>query len=231
VKLRRLQEALYTKAKQEPAYRFYLLYDKVYRADILAHAYALSKQHGGAPGVDGVTFEDIEGEGPERWLAAVQEALRTQAYRPQPVRRVLIPKPGGGERPLGIPTIRDRVVQTAALLILQPIFEADLEPTAYGYRPGRAALEAVREVHRALCAGHTEVIDGDVSQYFDTIPHAALMKSLARRISDRKLLRLLKMWLKAPVAEPAAGGGWRLSRGKRATCGTPQGGVMTPPTQ
>jgi RNA-directed DNA polymerase len=230
-KLQRLQEALYTKAKQEPAYRFYLLYDKVYRADILAHAYALSKQHGGAPGVDGVTFEDIEGEGPERWLAAVQEALRTQAYRPQPVRRVLIPKPGGGERPLGIPTIRDRVVQTAALLILQPIFEADLEPTAYGYRPGRAALEAVREVHRALCAGHTEVIDGDVSQYFDTIPHAALMKSLARRISDRKLLRLLKMWLKAPVAEPAAGGGWRLSRGKRATCGTPQGGVMTPPTQ
>jgi RNA-directed DNA polymerase len=166
-KLRRLREALYTKAKQEPAYRFYLLYDKVHRADILAHAYALSKQHGGAPGVDGVTFEDIEGAGLERWLAAVQEALRTQTYRPQPVRRVLIPKPGGGERPLGIPTIRDRVVQTATLLILQPIFEADMEPTAYGYRPGRTALEAVQEVHRALCAGHTEVIDGDVSQYFD----------------------------------------------------------------
>src|SRR5213593_3976080 len=204
-KLRRLQEALYTKAKQEPAYRFYLLYDKVYRADILAHAYALSKQHGGAPGVDGVTFEDIEGEGLERWLAAVQEALRTQTYRPQPVRRVLIPKPGGGERPLGIPTIRDRVVQTAARLILQPIFEADLEPTAYGYRPGRTALEAVQEVHRALCAGHTEVVDADVSQYFDTIPHAALMKSLARRLSDRRMLRLLKRWLKAPTS----GGGWR----------------------
>lgn len=227
-KLQRLQEALYTKAKQEPAYRFYLLYDKVYRADILAHAYALSKQHGGAPGVDGVTFEDIEGDGLERWLAAVQEALRTQTYRPQPVRRVLIPKPGGGERPLGIPTIRDRVVQTAALLILQPIFEADMEPTAYGYRPGRAALEAVREVHRALCAGHTEVVDADVSQYFDTIPHAALMKSLARRLSDRKMLRLLKLWLKAPVAEPAAGGGWRYSGGKRATRGTPQGGVISP---
>ena len=230
-KLRRLQEALYTKAKQEPAYRFYLLYDKVCRADILAHAYALSRQHRGAPGVDGVTFEDIEGAGTEPWLAAVQEALRTQTYRPQPVRRVLIPKAGGGERPLGLLTIRDRVVQTAALLILQPIFEADLEPTAYGYRPGRTALEAVQEVHRALCAGHTEVIDGDVSQYFDAIPHADLMKSLARRISDRKVLRLLKMWLKAPVAEPAAGGGWRFSGGKRATRGTPQGGVMTPPTQ
>jgi len=196
-KLRRLQEALYTKAKQEPAYRFDLLYDKVYRADILAHAYALSKQHGGAPGVDGVTFEDIEAAGLEPWLAAVGEALRTETYRPQPVRRVLIPKPGGpGERPLGIPVIRDRVVQTAAWLILQPIFEADLEPTAYGYRPGRTALEAVQEVHRALGAGHTEVIDADVSQYFDAIPHADLMKSLARRISDRRILRLLKMWLK-----------------------------------
>ncbi len=227
-KLRRLQEALYTKAKQEPAYRFYLLYDKVYRTDILAHAYTLSQQHGGAPGVDGVTFEDIEGEGRERWLAAVQEGLRTQTYRPQPVRRVLIPKPGGGERPLGIPTIRDRVVQTAAMLILQPIFEADMDPTAYGYRPGRAAVEAVQEVHRALCAGHTEVVDADVSQYFDTIPHAALMKSLARRISDRRMLRLLKMWLKAPVAEATSGGGWRYGGGKRATRGTPQGGVVSP---
>lgn len=228
-KLQRLQEALYTKAKQEPAYRFYLLYDKVHRTDILAHAYALAKQNGGAPGVDGETFEDIEAAGLERWLAAVEEAVRTETYRPQPVRRVLIPKPGGtGERPLGIPVIRDRVVQTAALLILQPIFEADLEPTAYGYRPGRTALEAVQEVHRALCAGHTEVIDGDVSQYFDTIPHADLMKSLARRISDRKMLRLLKRWLKAPVAERTPGGGWRFSGGKRATRGTPQGGVISP---
>ncbi len=227
-KLRRLHEALYTKAKQAPGYRFYLLYDKVYRADILAHAYALSQQHGGAPGVDGVTFEDIEGAGVERWLAAVQEALQTETYRAQPVRRVLIPKPGGGERPLGIPTIRDRVVQTAAMLIVQPIFEVDLEPTAYGYRPGRTAGEAVQEVHRALCAGHTEVVDADVSQYFDTIPHAALMKSLARRISDRRMLRLLKMWLKAPVAEATSGGGWRYGGGKRATRGTPQGGVVSP---
>jgi RNA-directed DNA polymerase len=229
VKLRRLQEALYTKAKQEPAYRFYLLYDKVYRTDILAHAYALSKQKGGAPGVDGVTFADIEAAGVEPWLAAVQEALRTETYRPHPVRRVLIPKPGGvGERPLGIPVIQDRVVQTAAVLILQPIFEADLEPTAYGYRPGHTALEAVQAVHRALCAGQTEVIDADVSQYFDTIPHADLMKSLARRLCDRRLLRLLKRWLKVPVAEPTAGGGWRFTGGKRATRGTPQGGVVSP---
>jgi RNA-directed DNA polymerase len=227
-KLRRLQEALYTKAKQEPADRFYLLYDKVSRADILAHAYALAKQNGGAPGVDGVTFEDIEAAGREGWLAAVQEVLSTETYRPHPVRRVLIPKPGGGERPLGIPVIRDRVVQTAALLILQPIFEADLEPTAYGYRPGRSALEAVQEVHRALCAGHTEVIDADVSKYFDTVPHADLMKSLARRLSDRRMLRLLKRWLKTPVAERTDGGGGRFSGGKRATCGTPQGGVVSP---
>ena len=231
-KLRRLQEALYTKAKQEPAYRFYLLYDKVYRMDILAHAYALSKQRGGAPGVDGVTFEDIEAAGREPWLAAVQEALRTETYRPQPVRRVLIPKPGGtGERPLGIPVIQDRVVQTAALLILQPIFEADLEPTAYGYRPGRTALQAVQEVHRALCAGHTEVIDADLSSYFDSIPHAALLQSLARRLSDRRMLRLLKGWLKAPVAEQRPGGGWRFTGGKGSRRGTPQGGCVTPRTQ
>jgi hypothetical protein len=140
----------------------------------------------------------------------------------------LIPKPGGGERPLGIPTIRDRVVQTAALLIVQSIFEADMEPTAHGYRPGRGAPEAVQEVHRALCAGHTAEVDADVSQCFDTIPHAAQMRLLARRLSDRRMPRLLKLWVKAPVAEPAAGGGWRLSEGKRATRGTPQGGVISP---
>lgn len=223
-----LQEALGTKAKQEPAYRFYLLYDKVSRTDVLAHAYALAKQRAGAAGVDGETFEAIETAGRERWLAAVQEALQTEAYRPQPVRRVNIPKPTGGERPLGIPTIRDRVVQTAVLLILQPIFEADLEPTAYGYRPGRTAREAIQTVHRALCAGQTEVVDADVLQYFDTIPHAGLMQALARRISDRKLLRLLKRWLKTPVAEPTERGGWRYTGGKRATRGIPQGGVISP---
>lgn len=226
--IRRLQEALGTKAKQEPAYRFYLLYDKVYRTDILSHAYALAKHHDGAPGMDGETFEAIEAAGRERWLAAVQEALRTETYRPQPVRRVMRTKPTGGERPLGIPTIRDRVVQTAVLLILQPIFEADLEPTAYGYRPGRTAQEAIHVVHRALCAGQTQVVDADVAQYFDTIPHAALMQALARRLSDRKLLRLLKRWLKAPVAEQTPRGGWRYTGGKRATRGIPQGGVISP---
>ena len=226
--IRRLQEALGTKAKQEPAYRFYLLYDKVHRADILAHAYALAKQRDGAPGVDGETFEAIEAAGRERWLAARQEALRTETYRPQPVRRVRIPKPAGGERPLGIPTIRDRVVQTAVLLILHPIFEVDMEPTAYGYRPGRTAREAVETAHRALCAGQTQVVDADVSQYFDTIPHAALMQALARRISDRKLLWLLKRWLKTPVAEQTRRGGWRYTGGKRATRGIPQGGVISP---
>lgn len=226
--IRRLQEALGTKAKQEPAYRFYLLYDKVDRADILAHAYALAKQRGGAAGLDGETFEAIEAAGREQWLAAVQNALHMEAYRPQPVRRVTILKPTGGERPLGIPTIRDRVVQTAVLLILQPIFEADMEPTAYGYRPRRTAREAVETVHRALCAGQSHVVDADVSQYFDTIPHAALMQALARRISDRKLLRLLKRWLKTPVAEQTRRGGWRYTGGKRATRGIPQGGVLSP---
>jgi RNA-directed DNA polymerase len=228
-KLRRLQEARYTKAKQEPAYRFYLLYDKVARMDILEHAYALSKQRGGAPGVDGVTFADIEAAGTEQWLAAVQEGLRTETYRPHPVRRVLIPKPGGtGERPLGIPVIQDRVVQTTALLILQPIFEADLEPTAYGYQPGRPVVQAVQEVHRALCAGHTEVMDADLSSYFDSIPHAALLQSLARRLSDRRMLRLLKRWLKAPVTEQRPGGGWWFTGGKGSTRGTPQGGCISP---
>jgi len=227
-KIRKLQEALGTLAKRKPEYRFYLLYDKVYRADVLCHAYALAKHNKGAPGVDGTTFEDIEAQGVETWLCAVQEELRSGTYRPQPVRRVMIPKPGGGERPLGIPTIRDRVVQTAAMLILHPIFEADLEPNAYAYRHGRGALDAVREVHQALCGGHHEVVDADLSKYFDTIPHADLMKSLARRISDGKLLRLLKMWLKVPVAESDGRGGWRFSGGNRSTRGTPQGGVISP---
>lgn len=227
-KVRKLQEALHTLAKRRPEYRFYLLYDKVYRADILAHAYALAKRNGGAAGVDGVTFEDIEAKGVEAWLLAVQEELRGGAYRPQPVRRVMIPKPGGGERPLGIPTLRDRVVQTAVLSILKPIFEVDLEPNAYAYRRGKGALQAVQEVHRALCSGHDQVVDADVSKYFDSIPHSDLMKSLARRISDGKLLRLLKMWLKAPVAESVGKGGWRYSGGKRTPRGTPQGGVVSP---
>jgi RNA-directed DNA polymerase len=179
--------------------------------------------------VDGETFRDIEADGADRWLDTLREELRTRRYRPQPVKRVMIPKPGGvGERPLGIPTIRDRVVQTAATLVLEPIFEAEFDEAAYGYRPKRSALEAVRMVDAAIHQGHTEVVDADLSKYFDTIPHAALMACVARRISDRPMLHLVKMWLKAPVAETDAHGNRRMSGGKRATRGTPQGGVASP---
>src|SRR5215211_1570222 len=158
-RIRTLQRKLYLKAKAEPDYRFYLLYDKIHRADVLHHAYALVRANRGAPGVDGVNCAMIEAAGLENWLADLETELRTKTYRPQPVRRVMIPKPGGGERPLGIPTLRDRVVQTAAKLALEPIFEADLEPTAYGYRPGRSGIDAVKAVHRLLCQGFTDVVD------------------------------------------------------------------------
>src|SRR5437879_1371539 len=176
-KIRTLQRKLYCKAKAEPAFRFYLLDDKICRLDILAHAFAQARCNDGAPGVDGVSFEDIERSGAEEWLAALREDLVSRTYRPAPVRRVMIPKPGGGERPLGIPTIRDRVAQTAAKLVLEPIFEADLEDSAYGYRPARGAVDAVKEVHRLICRGYTDVVDADLSRYFDTIPHAELLKS------------------------------------------------------
>jgi RNA-directed DNA polymerase len=227
-KIETLRRKLYEKAKAEPAFRFYLLYDKVYRADILAHGYSLAKANKGAPGVDGVTFETIEAAGLEEWLAALAEELRERTYRPQPVRRVLIPKPGGGERPLGIPTIRDRVVQTAAKLVLEPIFEADLDPEAYGYRPGRSAIDAVRRVHGHLKAGYTDVVDADLSKYFDTIPHDELLQCVARRISDKHVLALIKMWLKTPVEERTGTGGKRLTGGKGSKRGTPQGGVISP---
>ena len=229
-RVRRLQRALYVKAKQEPAYRFYLLYDKVHRDDVLRHAYLVSRAARGArtPGVDGVTFADIEAAGQEEWLAGLKETLRTKTYRPAPVRRVLIPKPGGGHRPLGIPTIRDRVVQTAAKLVLEPIFEADFDDSAYGYRPTRSATDAVRAVHEALCDGYTDVVDADLSKYFDTIPHQALLQSVARRVVDRHLLHLLKMWLKTPVEERNDQGKRHMSGGKRSTRGTPQGGVISP---
>jgi len=223
-----LQRKLYCKAKAEPAYRFYLLYDKLYREDILAHAYDLARAKAGAPGVDGESFAMVEAAGREAWLAGLREEVRTKRYRPQPVRREMIAKPGGGERPLGIPTIRDRVVQTAAKLVLEPIFEADLEPTAYGYRPDRSANDAVAAVHKRLLEGYTAVVDADLSKYFDSIPHAALMKSVARRISDRDVLHLIKMWLTVPVEESDAGGGKRLTGGKSNRMGTPQGGVISP---
>ena len=229
-KIRTLQRKLYCKAKAEPAFRFYVLYDKICRDDILRHAYLLARGNAGAPGVDGVTFAAIETSGPEAWLAGVREELVSKTYRPNPVRRVMIPKPnGGGERPLGIPTIRDRVVQTAAKLVLEPIFEPDFEDNAYGYRPARGAMDAVKEVHRLICRGYTDVVDADLSRYFDTIPHSDLMKSVARRIVDRHVLRLIKLWLKAPIEERDEGNGTRrINGGKSNTRGTPQGVVASP---
>jgi len=227
-KIRMLQRNLYLKAKEEPTYRFYLLYDKIYREDILAFAYELAKSNKGAPGADGQSFVEIESQGLEKWLIGIRNELRAKTYKPQPVRRVMVPKPGGGERPLGIPTIRDRVVQTAAKLVLEPIFEADLEPEAYGYRPKRSAHDAIKKVHKLLCEGYTDVVDADLSKYFDTIPHRELMQCVARRIVDREVLRLIKMWLKAPVEERDEKGNRRMTGGRKSTCGTPQGGVASP---
>jgi RNA-directed DNA polymerase len=227
-RIRSLQKKLYCKAKTEPDFRFYLLYDKVFREDILEHAYEVARANGGAPGVDGVSFAEIDAAGPNEWLAGIGKQLRERTYRPDAVRRVMIPKPNGGERPLGIPTIRDRVVQTAVKLVIEPIFEADLEPNAYGYRPRRSAGDAVAAVHDLLRRGYTDVVDADLTKYFDTIPHDQLMRSVARRIVDRDILRLIKMWLKAPVEETDKDGRKRLTGGRRHKWGTPQGGVISP---
>src|SRR5436305_7919821 len=178
IKIRMLQRKLYQKAKGEPSYRFYLLYDKIYREDILAHAYALVKSNQGAPGVDGQSFWGIETLGLEEWLDGIRKDLRAKTYQPQAVRRVMIPKPGGGERPLGIPTIRDRVVQTAAKLLLEPILEADFDPNAYGYRPKRSAQKAIQKVHELLRAGHTDVVDADLSKYLDVASYCPLIHEL-----------------------------------------------------
>jgi RNA-directed DNA polymerase len=226
--IRRLQRKLYVKAKQEPSFRFYQLYDKFYREDVLAHAYALCRANDGAPGVDGTSFAMIEASGREQWLARLGKELHDRSYDPDPVRRVMIPKPGGGERPLGIPTIRDRVAQTAAKLILEPIFEADFEDSAYGYRPRRGARDAVEQVHRAICQGYTDVVDADLAAYFDTIPHGDLLKAVGRRITDVHVLRLIRKWLKVPVEERDERGRRRKSGGKKSTRGTPQGGVISP---
>jgi len=229
-KLKQLREKLNGKAKTEPEFRFYLLYDKVYRSDFLEAAYVQCRSNDGAPGVDRQTFADIEAYGAKRFLAELADELKEQRYEPQPVRRVLIPKAGqpGKFRPLGIPTIKDRVVQQSVKLLLEAIFEADFTGNAYGYREGKSAHDAVIDVNTHLQAGFTEVVDADLSKYFDTIPHDKLMQSVERRIADTKVLWLIRHWLKAPVHEMNERGKVVVSGGKKTKVGTPQGGVISP---
>ena len=225
-----MQSALHAKAKAEPGYRFYLLYDKVYRADVLEYAYRCCKANKGAAGVDGQRFEDIEAYGEDRWLEELAYRLRNKTYEPQAVKRVWIPKPNSDKlRPLGIPTITDRVVQTAALLVLDPIFDADLAPEQYAYRNDRGAHDAVQAVHRLLNTGHTQVVDADLSGYFDSIPHPELLRCVARRVVDRHILHLIKVWLMAPVEDDDGKGGKTCSRANRDNKrGTPQGAPISP---
>ena len=228
--VRKLQTVLHAKGKEEPGRRFHALIDKVWRADFLTEAYGQVRRNGGTVGVDGVSFADIESYGVERWLGELSRALREGTYAPQPVRQVLIPKRQPGKfRPLGIPTIRDRVAQTSAMLLLTPIFEADLQPEQYGYRPERSALDAVKRIHRLLNRGYNEVVDGDLSNYVGEIPHAELMRSLARRISDGRMLALIKAWLEMSVEEDDGEGGKRLTnRSRKQRKGTPQGSPISP---
>jgi RNA-directed DNA polymerase len=227
--LQKLQTALHAKAKAEPEFRFYALYDKIYRDDTLAYAYACCSANKGAAGVDDQGFEEVEAYGVERWLGELAQALREESYRPEAVRRVYIPKPNGKLRPLGIPRLLDRVCQTAALLVLEPIFEADLPPEQYAYRAGRNALDAVKAVHSLLNTGHREIVDADLSAYFDTIPHQDLLKSVARRVVDRKVLHLIKMWLEAPVEETdKRGRKRRTTQNRDSGRGTPQGSPISP---
>lgn len=219
--VQKLQKALHDKAKGSPSFRFYAMYDKVYRKDVLAFAYQCCQANGGAAGVDGQSFQDIEEYGVERWVDELAQELKRQTYRPQPVRRVWIPKPDGKQRPLGVPTIRDRTVETAAVLVLEPIFEAD--------RQDRSALDAVRHVHKLINTGHGDIVDADLSGYFDSIPHAELMKSVARRVVDGAMLHLIKMWLEAPVEEAdERGRKHRSTRNRDEGRGTPQGAPISP---
>src|ERR1022692_686512 len=231
--VQKLQTALQAKAKGEPDYRFYLLYDKVYRADVLGYAYRRCKANQGAPGVDGQDFADIEAYGEELWLGELADTLRRRTYRPEAVRRVWIPKKGSKEmRPLGIPRIADRVVMRAAMVVLEPIFDVDLPAEQHGYRAQFSAHTAVKEVSRLINAGHTQVIEADLAAYFGSIPHSELLKSVARRVSDRHLLHLIKMWLVAPVDEDDGKGGWkRTTKNKDRGRGVPQGAPATPLTQ
>lgn len=228
--IRTLQRKLYTKAKQEPGYRFYALYDKVWRTDILMFAYRLVRANKGSPGIDGIDFDDIEnGEGIDTFLLELATDLKNQTYKPSPVRRVMIPKADGNLRPLGIPTIRDRVAQMAVKLIIEPIFEADFSPNSYGFRPKKSAHQAVDKIADALYQGYTQVIDADLSKYFDTIPHAKLLAIVAERIVDGAILHIIKLWLKATVIEQDKDGTKRnVGGGKANSIGTPQGGVISP---
>ena len=229
-RVQRLQTALHAKAKEAPGFRFYSLSDKVWRDDVLAVAWQAVRRNAGAAGVDGETVADVESFGVDRWLGALARDLKAGTYRPRPVRQVLIPKKQRGKfRPLGIPCLRDRVAQTAAMLVLSPIFEADLQPEQYAYRPGRHAHDAVKRVHRLLNTGHREVVDADLSDYFGQIPHADLMRSIARRVSDGRLLGWVKAWLEMAVEEDDGHGGRRLTnRARRERKGTPQGSPISP---
>jgi len=227
--VQKLQTALHAKAKEAPDFRFYALYDKVYRKDVLAFAYECCKANGGAAGVDGQTFEDIEAYGRERWLDALAQELKSRTYRPLPVRRVYIPKPDGKQRPLGVPAIRDRTAEMAAVLVLEPIFEADLPSEQYAYRQDRSALDAVRHVHKLINTGHGQIVDADLSSYFDTLPHSELLKSVARRVVDGNMLHLIKMWLEAPVEETdERGNKHRSTQNRDDGRGTPQGSPISP---
>jgi len=226
-KVRQLQIALYRKAKAEPKYRFWSLYGELLRPDLLRAAFETQLENGGGAGVDGEELATINGSPAvrEQWLNRLQEELRTKTYRPSPVRRVMIPKSGGGQRPLGIPTVKDRVVQTAAYLVLMPIWEADFHPQSYGFRPKRRAHDAIEQLQLAAQQGYVEIIDADLSKYFDTIPHRGLMQAIAKRVSDGSMLRLIKSWLRAPVVEEDKEGRRRVIPNR---CGTPQGGVISP---